>query len=667
MRRVFRRIGWPALLLAASLAGGPLFAADSEADQRRDFERAWRAAAGGDRALFSQLMPGLQNYRLYPYLQYEDLRHRRARVAPAEMAAFLEAHEDWAFTAGLRRSWLRSLGKHRRWDALLRHAPGTDDVQLRCHLAQARIQRGLTDGLLQEARSLWTVGKSQPDACDPVFDWLIKQDGITPGLAWERIGLAMEAGQPRLALYVARFLPPDRQRWAELWQQQHRERYQWLDRAKTWQDVEYARDIAAFGLRRLARRDADRAWMVWQALDGHFGWSDPERGRIVREMALWSAVEGAEETPQRMRAVPEPYRDGQILEWWVRHELLKSNWADVMATIAAMPAELQSDARWRYWDARARLERGDSDAARERLADLALESSYYGFLAADLLEAPYTICPAQPLVDAQQVAALRARPGFRRALELRRVGLRSWSRSEWTLATARLSAGDLRVAAALAIEEDWPEMAIFALGNSGDLSWYEWRFPVANEALVRPQALALKLDTSWIMGLMRSESAMAEDALSPAGARGLMQLMPGTARQLARRHALEYRGSAQLLEGPQNVLFGTLYLRELLDRFDQNPVLAAGAYNAGPGAVQRWLDDRRSTDPAVWVETLPYFETRDYIPRVLAFSTLYDWRLERPVTRISSRMPPLDSLDSTAGRGTMEKRATTEVVCRVSG
>ena len=166
------------------------------------------------------------------------------------------------------------------------------------------------------------------------------------------------------------------------------------------------------------------------------------------------------------------------------------------------------------------------------------------------------------------------------------------------------------------------------------------------------------------MGLMRSESALAEDAVSPAGARGLMQVTPGTARQLAQRHGLRYSNDEQLLQAEVNVRFGTAYLRDLLDRYGGNTVLATGAYNAGPNAVDRWLDERPAGEPAIWIETLPYFETRDYIPRVLAFTTLYDWRMQRPVSRISSRMP---AFDSAVDSGTMRAGETAEIVCPAPG
>ncbi len=230
------------------------------------------------------------------------------------------------------------------------------------------------------------------------------------------------------------------------------------------------------------------------------------------------------------------------------------------------------------------------------------------------------------------------------------------------MATRQLDNAGLRQAAALAIEENWLDLAIIALGNSGDLRWYEWRFPVAYGALLERHARSQNLDISWVMGLMRSESAMAEDAVSSAGARGLMQLTPDTARRLAKRHSYRYTGRNQLLEAETSILFGTSYLRELSDRFADNPVLVSGAYNAGPNAVDRWLDSQSGSEPAIWIETLPYFETRDYIPRVLAFSTIYDWRLQRPVTRMTSRMPAFDAGGVASAN---QDRKTTRVVCPV--
>jgi len=632
--------------------------------ERDAFSQAWQAAARGDREEFQRLLPGLEDYLLYPYLQYEDLRYRRAEVDDRAMLEFLEAHDDWAFTRGLERAWLRSLASRQQWTSLLAHAGEAGDTEVRCAHAEARIRGGQTEGLAAEARALWAVGQSQPEACDSVFRWLQQEGGITPGLAWRRVRLAMEAGNPGLARYLVRFLPENERLWVERWGRQQAASYRRLDEALQWPAGSHRQEITEVGLRRLARSDPDRAWRIYRALEGQVQWPVDIQNALLREIALWSAVTGSADAPQRMRAVPDSVRDDNLLEWWVRYALARGAWQEVSQAIAEMSPPTAGSSRWRYWKARALAETGAAGQAAALLEELAQETSYHGFLAADLLGLPYVVCPETPAVTAGAMNDLAMEEGFRRALELRKAGVRNWARSEWQLAARSLDRQDLRVAAGLAVREEWPEMAIYALGDSGDQSWYEWRFPLVFSDLVSDSSAHLDLDPAWVMGLMRSESAMAADAVSAAGARGLMQLMPATARQLAKRHGQRYDGSDQLLRPEDNIRFGTTYLRELLDRFDGNPVLVSGAYNAGPHAVDRWLLERPRGEPAIWVENVPYFETRDYIPRVLAFATIYDWRLQRPVARVSSRMP---AFDSAARSGTMGAGQTTEIVCRSAG
>ena len=623
---------------------------------RSTFKKAWSLARRGKIDEMKREGASIQNYILYPYLEYNELLSTRSTVDAGRMAAFLEQHEDWAFTPALKRSWLRAAGKRRHWDVLLQHAGEERDTEVRCYHARARLARGQLDGLMRDAQSLWLAGQSQPKACDPLFDWLIAEDGVSSNLAWERIKLAFDNRHPHLSRYLVRFLDPEVQIWSERWRQQDSQRYRRLDRARQWSNATQGQDLTSYGLRSLARSDSDRAWRHFNSLDGHFTWTPAERASILREIALWSAVDGSPGTLERMRAVPAQYRDGQLLEWWTRAGLATQDWNVVLEGIGQMPDELRDDDRWSFWHARALMESGEPDEGNTEMSMLASKATYYGFLAADFLNQPYAICPEVPEVGPGAVAALRSRPDFARALELHAVELQNWARAEWGLATERIDTVGLQAAAALALEEGWDDVAILALANSGDLDWYEWRFPIAHQESIQHHTGQNDLDPSWVLGLMRSESAMAEDAISSAGARGLMQITPATARQLSRRHGLNYSGPDQLLQAEFNIQLGTTYLRDLLDDYGNNPVLAAGAYNAGPRAVERWLDGSGPTDAAMWIETLPYFETREYIPRVLAFSTIYDWRLAQPVTRVSSRMPTVDS-------GKMISPKTTEVVC----
>ena len=383
-------------------------------------------------------------------------------------------------------------------------------------------------------------------------------------------------------------------------------------------------------------------------LDGHFDWGTALRAEILREIALQAAVALDSEGLEYMKKVPVEARDEQLLQWWARLALARGNWAEVKSAIDAMGDDRVLDSRWRYWRARARIALSGAAAGRPALEALSGETRFYGFLAADDLGKPYSICPLRPEVPATAVSQLREQPDIHRALELYAVGLDRWALSEWSLATARLDPSRLKVAAALALEEHHYDRAIFALGDSGELQYYEWRFPLLWKHVVSRDAGARHIDPAWLYGIMRSESAMTVSARSSAGALGLMQITPSTAKRLAREHGLHYRSSDQLMDAEQNIRFGAWYLRDLLDRYDHNPVRVSAAYNAGPRVLDNWLSNRPLNPPARWLETLPYFETRDYIPRVLAFTTLYDWLLGNPVVRVSSRMAGVTSAGASA-------------------
>jgi soluble lytic murein transglycosylase len=378
---------------------------------------------------------------------------------------------------------------------------------------------------------------------------------------------------------------------------------------------------------------------------------------LLHDIALYSAVGLEEGTTSRMERVAVIYRDSQLLEWWARFSLSRQDWPAVIDIIGQMQEDTRNDDRWRYWLAQAGLRSGQVSPPSELLQELASRANYYGFLAADELGQSYNICPLQPDLDKDEIDRIANKDGFKRALELRKAGLDSWATSEWSLAARRLSTAELKFAAALADKEGWHDRAIFALGNSGDLQFYEWRFPLLWEEEIRREAVANKLDPAWVYGTIRSESAMVETARSSANAMGLMQVTPATGKRVAKKHGLAWTGIAQLRTAPGNLPIGTAYMSDLSQDFSNNPVLVSGSYNAGPNAVKRWLKTRPQGEAAIWVETLPYFETRDYIPRVLAFTTIYDWRMGGTVKRISVRMPDIES-------GKISVKGSTDVICQ---
>ena len=341
----------------------------AESAELGQFKQAWEAARKGDHASFNQIKDTLETYVLYPYLQYEDYRARRARVPVDEMAIFLESHRDWAFSSGLRTAWLRSLAKKGRWTDLVAQSGGVSDTALRCQRARGQIILKQTEGVLGEAQKLWVVGKSQPDECDPVFAWLAKNNGITPSLAWERIRLVIEAGNRSLAMYLARYVPHDERRWVQEWYTLSGAGYSRLEQTRSWPDNKITQMITTASLQSLARKDAVLAAQKFQMLDSHFKWEEEKRQLLLHDIALYSAVGLEEGTTARMESVSVIYRDSQLLEWWARFSLSRQDWPAVVEVIGQMQEDTRNDDRWRYWLAQAGLRSGQVSPPSELLKE----------------------------------------------------------------------------------------------------------------------------------------------------------------------------------------------------------------------------------------------------------------------------------------------------------
>lgn len=624
------------LLLAAGAPEATHASSDIERERQRAlFNQGWSAAARGDRQRVREVIRELGDYVLVPYFQFELYRQRIDTVDPGQMVDFLARHRDWSFAPALEARWLRQLGADGRWELLLSHGGDSRDTRVRCLVARAGIETGRTEGVMDAAAELWVAPRSLPKECDPVFRWWRGNNGLTHELAWDRYVLAVQAGEIGLANYLRRYLADADRPWADRWVELARAPVAGFSAARQWPDHPHARSMLTYHLSAEAVRNWERADGAWRALEGRFAFSGDESARVTRQIALFRAValdEGAIDAIDRLRE-----RDQQILEWRLRAALARGDWAQVLASVEAMAPDEGNRSRWRYWRARAlaALERPEAGL---HFAALAVEPNYYGFLAADRLGEEYPLCTEELIPDDEIQRRLRHDAEVERALELFHVEQQWHARRTWLSALSRMGETELRQAALLAAANGWYERAIFALGDAGAARAYPWRFPMIERGRVEPNARRYQVDAGLIYGLMRAESAMQPDAVSPAGARGLLQLMPDTARAVARRNGLAYGGPGDLLDPAVNIPLGVAHLGELQARFDDNPLTVAAAYNAGIGAAERWRRERPRTDPDIWIETLPYFETRDYVSRVLAFATVYDWQLHGKPQSLAARM-----------------------------
>ncbi len=607
--------------------------------QRQDFLVARQAYDAGDLSKWQRLSAGLKDYPLYPYLRYPYLRDRLDSVAESEVLQFIDRYGDSPPGTRLRNAWLINLARSHRWSEYLRLYRDSSDPSLACYQLQARINQAQgkpDDALLDQAEAQWLVGHPQPAACDAVFSFLGDRQRMTDKLIWARLRLAMEEGELQLAEYLARPLSRAEQKWVQRWQSMYQRPATQLDNAAYTEDLPIAREIIAFGLRRLARSAPETAHTRWLQLNSRYHFSATQRAEVERAIAIAAARQRSPRALQWLAAIKDDDTDAALREWRIRSAVLAGDWEHIERWTKALPKEEQTEST-QYWHARALEERGSQDGAQFAYKELAKQRSYYGFLANDHLRQNYALNNVPTATDDQQLAAMAARPALQRASEFYQLGLIPEARREWNAATGKMSPAELAQAALLAKRWGWYERAIMTAAQGEHWDDLELRFPTPYRKQVTDNARRQQLDPSWVYGVMRQESAFMVDAKSSAGALGLMQLMPATADHTARLLDWPRRSTQDLLTPTDNIQLGSAYLRHILDSFRGNQMLATAAYNAGPGRVRQWLP--ASTAPAdQWVEAIPFTETRKYVQSVLSYSVIFDWRLEQPVQPLRRRM-----------------------------
>jgi peptidoglycan lytic transglycosylase len=592
---------------------------------------------------YQSLASQLRDYPLYPYLQFDELRNRLSRADEQEVTRFLETHDGEPVGDRLHQSWLYNLARNQHWRLFLRHYRPTDSVDLQCYALQARLNAGDKKGLVEDILPLWMAGESRPKACDPPFKFLADGGHLDRDRVWARIRLAMQGNRPALAGYLAKRLPESEQAWVTLWRGANDKPSRTLDDPRLEADSPLAREIILHALRRIARFDAAQAHEKWLATRDTHDFERGDAATIAGYIAYAAATQRLPEAHAWLVALPAEAESQRIREWRIRTAIDIQDWAAVRAHITALPVEERDSEEWRYWLAFAMEKTGERVAAMNRFGDLAKERSYHGFLAADYLRWPYEMGHKPTAYDAAKLETLSRRPGLVRAHELYRAGLLTDARREWAYAIRDMNNEELTLAAVLADQWGWHDRAILTVARSGNYDDLKLRFPLDHIDSVRRQARDNKLDTGQVFAVIRQESAFNSDARSPVGAMGLMQLMPGTGRLTAKRNRIPYAGAGTLLDVDRNIQLGTSYLRQVMERFSDNPVLATAAYNAGPQRVERWLPEAGSESAAIWITGIPFTETRNYVQRVLTYAAIYDWRMQRTITPLKKRMPPVYS------------------------
>lgn len=605
------------------------------ANQDADFFAAREAFRSGDDARFKIMSARLQGHVLEPFVTYMQIMLRLKDASPDEIRSFIQRNSDSYLADKLRGDWLRQLGKDQRWDLFMSEYPAllNKDNELVCYSLQARLGQGEA-AALPEAKPYWFSAEEQPASCLPLFDALATGGLLTVNDVWARLRQTLEAGNVSVAKRVAQYFPGHQEIPLRELERAADNPLAFLDKLPVDLNTRAGRELTIFALTRAARSQPQQALPYWNALRSRF--SAEDQAYTWGWLAFHAARKHDPEALSWFGKAGSHLSDLQ-LAWKARAALREQSWPEVQAAINAMSEAEQNQGVWRYWKARALKEQGRAAQGNAILAPLSKEFNYYGQLAAGELGVAAGVPTENFKPGEDEIKAMEKLPALKRALALHEMNLRYEANREWIWAVRGFDDRRLLAAAEVAQRHGWYERAINTADKTRQLHDFSLRFPAPHRDVMQEQARLVGLDEAWVYGLIRQESRFAQQASSGVGASGLMQLMPKTARWVAKRLGLKNYRQSMISQLDTNVVFGTYYLKYVLDKLDGQPLLATAAYNAGPRRAIRW----RSESPmegAIYAETIPFTETRGYVQKVMSNAVYYGSRFGQQLQSLKQRL-----------------------------
>ncbi|WP_293746379.1 lytic transglycosylase domain-containing protein [uncultured Paraglaciecola sp.] len=610
------------VLLTQGVMAAPKLAREQ---QRKLFIEAERLAHNPNGSAYKNIMQQLEGYPLRPYVELKTLSKFPFMANKKQIESFLAKHESSPLDRPLRKKWLAYLAKQNQPELFSDFYRDMGNTGLNCRNAELMLQIDPANVKAFElAENLWVVGKSQPKDCDVLFKKWQKAGKRTPDLVWKRLSLAADGGNHTLIPYIKTLLPKDQQYLADLWLKVRRSPSQ-VSRLSNFPGKypEKETEIQVYGLKRLISNNRDLALRSWEKLSQRFTFSAHQQKQISYRFATFLALADHDQAEIWLEKATNLEPDAELLRWHLAHVLRQQNWQHALDVINFVSPEIASDNVFQYWKARAYAKLGAKELGEQGLQKLAKQRHYYGFLASGKLSEMASLNDNPLLIAQGDLDELAALPAAQRAFEFRALGRNLSARREWIFLQSQLTQPQKVTAAVLASQENWHDQAIFGFSKSGYLDDLSRRFPMAFDNQLQSNAKKNNIDVAWAYAIVRRESSFMPDAASHAGALGLMQVMPGTARYLSKKKVK--RNS--LFNPSTNVELGTQYMRYLMDKMDNNRILATASYNAGWRRVKQWQPEKGNVPLDLWIETIPYKETRNYVKAVLAYQQIYSQHL----------------------------------------
>ena len=599
--------------------------------QRQYYDQAKRALAKGDAGPYRMYGSALADYPLEPYLAYDELTARLNSASNDEVERFLAEHGDLPQANFMKLRWLRLLASRGDWQPFVKYYdPKLNFTELDCLYGSYQLSHNLRSEGYANAEKLWMTGKTLPTACDAFFTQWAVEGQLTEQKRWQRAKLAAQVRNYALANQLVNSmttLAPQGRLLIAVAQKpemvNNQSQFMPADEAMS--------DVVGLGLRRLAKQDPQRAMELLDSYAPVLHFSHEEQVQIAKEIGLTLARSYDDRALPLMTKYDPDLRDDTVTEWRLRLLLRLGRWNDAYELTRRLPQDLASTNRWRYWQARSlELSQPNSPMLPALYKIVSKERDFYGFLAADRTQTPYMLNNRPLPLTQATLNKVRNTPGVRRAMEFYARGEVVNGRREWYHVTRHFSRDEMVAQAKLAYDMGWYFPAIRTISQAQYWDDLDIRFPMAHRDTLVREAQVRGLHASWVFAITRQESAFMDDARSGVGASGLMQLMPATAKETARKFSIPLASPAQVLDPDTNIQLGAAYLSQIHGQFNGNRVLASAAYNAGPGRVRQWLRGANHLAFDVWVESIPFDETRQYVQNVLSYAVIYGQKLNAP-------------------------------------
>ena len=579
----------------------------------------------GNKGLDLEAFSELSDYPLYPYLVHQWLG--KSLLDKSAIKSLLNDFSGNQFVESIRKDWLEYLAKNLEWEEVIKAYKKTDDLQSQCNYLLALYHTEKKSAALRGIAEIWVSGQELPKTCHHAQKTLEQSGYLTDAMKWKRFESVLIQGHVKVAKQIMSLFAKQDRQVAIFWLKVH-EKPKSVVNKKLWKNKNRnSALIFAYGIERLAKKNLNLAAKTWDQNKKKFNLTKLRIQEVEKALAIRMVVNRDPSAYDRLNQLI--INDQEIRIWRVRAALLKNNWALVVSALDRLNNMEKIQPKWQYWRARAYWESGEKKIAKRIFSELAENRSFYGFVAADYVGQKYQFMDKKVKLPKFKLTNFVNNNEFKAVQEFKYFKREKEAREQWLSALNLLPEWQIPAAAFIAQEQGWDLLAAETIKIVGHKGASNLRFPLSYHSQIMMQARQRKIDPAIIFSLIRRESAFNKNAISRVGARGLMQIMPATGKFIAKNLKEQWQTVKMLFNPEINLRYGTYYYKRMLDRFKGNFALAAAAYNAGPHRVNRWLPKQQQLPADVWIEMIPFDETRNYVFSVLTNSIIYQHQLKR--------------------------------------